>query len=62
MIHFQALGVLSLRGSDDREIESLLRRPKYLALLAYLAAAQPRGFHRRDALPFRAYRSLGLAD
>lgn len=50
MIHFRALGVLSLRGSDGREIESLLRRPKYLALLAYLAAARPRGFHRRDTL------------
>src|SRR5687768_1691286 len=50
MIHFRALGVLSLRGSDDREIESLLRRPKYLALLAYLASARPRGFHRRDML------------
>src|SRR5687768_8185390 len=50
MIHFQALGVLSLRGSEGREIESLLRRPKYLALLAYLVAARPRGFHRRDTL------------
>jgi len=50
MIHFRALGVLSLRDSDEQEIEPALRRPKYLALLTYLAAARPRGFHRRDAL------------
>lgn len=61
MIHFQALGVLSLRGSDQREIESLLRRPKYLALLTYLAAARPRGFHRRDTLVFLLWPELDQA-
>ncbi|HET8650479.1 MAG TPA: BTAD domain-containing putative transcriptional regulator [Gemmatimonadales bacterium] len=30
--------------------EAVLRQPKRLALLAYLAVANPRGFHRRDRL------------
>ena len=29
-------------------------QPKRLALLAYLALAHPRGFHRRDSLPLTA--------
>src|SRR5207249_595698 len=46
---------LQLLGSPDlldagRDISPVLRRPKSLALLAYLAAARPRGFHRRDTL------------
>jgi len=44
------LGIVDLRDSQNREIETVLRRPKLLALLGYLAAARPTGFHRRDTL------------
>ena len=36
--------------SDGTEARAVLVQPKRLALLAYLAAASPGGFHRRDAL------------
>lgn len=50
MIRFRMLGTLDLRDAQGHEVHSVLRRPKLLALLGYLAAARPRGFHRRDAL------------
>lgn len=50
MIRFHLLGSLQLRAADGRELRSVLAQPKRVALLAYLAAATPRGFHRRDSL------------
>ena len=50
MIRFHTLGVLDLRGPDGAELGSVLRQPKRLGLLAYLAIASPRRFHRRDSL------------
>jgi len=50
MIDFRMLGALSLTTGDGREVRSLLTQPRRLALLAYLAAATPRGLHRRDKL------------
>jgi serine/threonine-protein kinase len=50
MIRFRTLGTLDLTDSQGREIRSLLRSPKLLALLSYLAMARPPGFHRRDTL------------
>src|SRR4029077_13388750 len=50
MIECRLLGALHLTDAEGREVESLLTRPRRLALLAYLAAATPRGFHRRDSL------------
>src|SRR5260370_7014272 len=50
MIKLGMLGTLSLSDADGREVRSVLRQPRRLALLAYLAAATPRGFHRRDSL------------
>ena len=50
MIEFRLLGTLSLTTADGREVGSLLSQPRRLALLAYLAAATPRGPHRRDTL------------
>lgn len=44
------LGRLDLRDPGGAECRQLLRRPKLVALLAYLAAARPHGFHRRDSL------------
>src|SRR2546422_8433970 len=50
MVEFRLLGTLSLTTADGREVGSLLSQPRRLALLAYLAAATPRGPHRRDTL------------
>ena len=50
MIEFRTLGSLRLRDAHGRDIHSLLAQPKRIALLAYLAVARPRGFHRRDTL------------
>src|SRR5438876_11357536 len=50
MIELRMLGRLSLTGADGREVRGLLGQQRRLALLAYLAAASPQGFHRRDTL------------
>src|SRR6266571_7821038 len=50
MIEFRMLGTLNLTGPGGRELRILLAQPRRLALLAYLAAATPQGFHRRDSL------------
>src|SRR5712692_5894467 len=50
MIEFRLLGTLHLTDAEGREVNSLLTRSRRLALLAYLAAAAPRGLHRRDTL------------
>jgi serine/threonine-protein kinase len=51
MIEFRTLGAISLKD-DVRvgEIASVLTQPKRVALLAYLAIAHPRGFHRRSTV------------
>jgi len=50
VIRLHTLGPLDLRHADGREIGTVLRQPKRLALLAYLAVSSPRRFHRRDSL------------
>lgn len=50
MIELRTLGTLDLRGTGGHELRRVLQQPKRLALLAYLAVATPRRFHRRDAL------------
>lgn len=49
MIELRTLGATQIRlpGSPDRGVHL---QPKRLAVLAYLAAARPRGMHRRDSL------------
>ena len=49
-IDLRTLGLVSLRGTDGTEFEDIVHQPKRLALLVYLAVAEPRGFHRRDSL------------
>jgi len=49
-VQLQLLGSLRLSAPDGRDLDSLVRQPKRTALLAYLAAAVPRGFQRRDSL------------
>jgi DNA-binding SARP family transcriptional activator len=50
MIRLSLLGTLDLRGPGGDELRTVLAQPKRLALLAYLAAAHPAGFHSRDTL------------
>lgn len=50
MIEFKVLGSLSLTNHDGQEATSLLVRSKQVALLAYLAARQPRGWQQRNSL------------
>ena len=50
MIELHTFGRVELKSSNGHEIRAVLAQPKRAALLAYLAAAQPRGFQRRDAL------------
>jgi TolB-like protein/DNA-binding SARP family transcriptional activator/Flp pilus assembly protein TadD len=50
MIQLRLLGNVALTGPTGEELSAVLRQPKRLALLAYLAVASPRGFHRRDTL------------
>src|SRR3712207_441683 len=50
MIQFRALGTLTLLDPAGVDVRSVLAQPKRVALLAYLAIARPRGFHRRDTL------------
>lgn len=48
MIRLRLLGSVDLIDDDEQPIDAALRRSKVIAVLAYLAAARPRGFHRRD--------------
>jgi len=50
MIELRALGTLVLRDQNGEDLRAVLAQPKRVALLAYLAIARPRGFHRRDTL------------
>lgn len=50
MIEFRTLGALELLGPNGREYRAVLTQPKRVALVAYLAVATPRRFHRRDTL------------
>ncbi|HEU0015017.1 MAG TPA: hypothetical protein VFQ45_15115, partial [Longimicrobium sp.] len=50
MLDLRLLGGAGLRDPRGTEVRSVLQQPKRLALLAYLAVARPRGFHRRDTL------------
>jgi serine/threonine-protein kinase len=50
VIELRILGPLELTASDERDVEAVARQSKRAALLSYLAAALPRGLHRRDRL------------
>jgi TolB-like protein/DNA-binding SARP family transcriptional activator len=50
MIEFRLFGTVRLTDASGHEVKSLLTRSRRLALLAYLAAATPRGLRRRDTL------------
>jgi DNA-binding SARP family transcriptional activator/Flp pilus assembly protein TadD len=44
------LGAIALSSADGPELDALLRQPKSVALLAYLAMPRPGTWHRRDLL------------
>lgn len=50
MIELRTLGTTDLRLRDGPPIDAILRQPKRLALLVYLALAAPGRFQRRDTL------------
>jgi len=50
LVELRILGSVQLKASDGRDVETLVRHEKRTALLAYLAAALPRGPQRRDTL------------
>jgi DNA-binding SARP family transcriptional activator/tetratricopeptide (TPR) repeat protein/TolB-like protein len=50
MMELRLLGGVELRMDDGADPAAILAHPKRLALLAYLAAGRPFGFHQRDVL------------
>ena len=48
MIDLRVLGDIRVRNENGVEVDALLRQPKRLALLAYLASPAPGTWHRRD--------------
>ncbi|MCL7960088.1 MAG: hypothetical protein M8861_07850, partial [marine benthic group bacterium] len=50
MIEFRVLGRAELQDGDRGPLESILKQPKRLAILAYLCLAGRGGFVRRDEL------------
>ena len=50
MIELRLLGATDLGGLPAAAAEALLAQPKRIAMLAYLALAHPRGYHRRDRI------------
>ncbi|HXV17982.1 MAG TPA: BTAD domain-containing putative transcriptional regulator, partial [Gemmatimonadaceae bacterium] len=50
MIRLRLLGSVELKGSYGEELRSIIAQPKPMALLAYLAAATPVGYRRREEL------------
>ncbi|MEO7217622.1 MAG: hypothetical protein ABI026_05465, partial [Gemmatimonadaceae bacterium] len=50
MMWLRTLGALELLDSAGQPLNSVVVQPKRVALLAYLAVALPRGFHRRDQI------------
>lgn len=50
MYRLRVLGAISLEDAAGAEVDALLRQPKHMAVLAYLATPKPGIWHRRDAL------------
>lgn len=50
MHELRTLGPVDLMTPGGTSVRAILAQPKRLALVAYLALARPRGYHRRDAL------------
>src|SRR5690606_23511717 len=61
MIRLHLLGSVRLLDGDGRDIRAVLQQPTRLALLAFLAAARPRGPQRRDTLTGMVWGESGEA-
>lgn len=59
MHQFRMLGGIGLLDEDGREVTALLRQPKAVALLAYLALPSPGTWHRRDVVLAFLWPELG---
>ena len=46
----RTLGCVELHDADGKQVLQVLRQPKRLALLTYLALSRPYGFQRRDRI------------
>src|SRR5687767_6171593 len=49
-VELRTLGTIELRGPDGHAADRLVATPRAVALLAYLATAEPHGFHPRSRL------------
>ena len=50
VVRLRMFGGVELSGPDGRPVTVVLTQPRRLALLLYLVAATPRGFHRKDTV------------
>lgn len=50
MFTLRMLGGIELLDDEGRNVDALLRQPKHIALLAYLALPRPGTWHRRDSV------------
>lgn len=50
MLQLDLLGRIALHDAEGHEVDVLLKQPKRLALLSYLALPAPGAWHRRDTL------------
>jgi DNA-binding SARP family transcriptional activator/TolB-like protein len=50
LFQFRMLGEIALTDVDGREVDALLRQPRQVTLLAYLALPSPGTWHRRDSV------------
>jgi serine/threonine-protein kinase len=60
VIRLRTLGALELRGRGGQELRAVLAQPRRMALLAYLALATPRSYHRRDTVLALFWASLSV--
>jgi DNA-binding SARP family transcriptional activator len=58
VIRLHTLGRLELVGADGRELRGILVQPKRLALLIYLAVAEPGRYHWREGILARFWPDL----
>lgn len=50
MHRLRLLGGIGLKDGEGRDVDALLRQPKHIAVLAYLAMPCPGTWHRRDSV------------
>ncbi len=61
MVSLRTLGAVGLTAADGRDVDGLLRQPKRLALLIYLASPEPGSWHRRETIMALFWPSFGTS-